>query len=264
MENILVPIGSSENAINTLQYAIDFVEGTNVKIYVIKVYGVAKAASSMKNIDAILQEDSDKELKSILREVNTKGVEIITKSIKGDVIDSIERAAKQLKVNLIISSTQNISTNDKVYLGRIAGGLIKSTDIPILIVPKEYVFKKVLKVFMAIKSGIISSPNVLVPLNNVLNRFDAKLDLIRVITANSKVEDSELNKELEALKTNYKTTENATVFQGVLEFIHEVKPDMICVIRRKRGFFKRLWENDRVYKKDFESRIPLLVLKGAF
>ncbi len=263
MENILVPIGSNKNAINTLQYAIDFVEGTSVKIYVIKVFGVAKAASSMKNIDTILKEDSNKELKEVLQKVDVKGVEIISRSIKGDVINSIERAAKQLKVDLIISSAKSISTDEKVYLGRIAGGLIKSTDIPVLVIPKEYKFKKVSKLLLAIKSGIISSPDVLTPLHTILDRFNATLDLIRVVTPKSSDEDANLNTELDALITNSKTSQNGTIFQGVLEHLHESNPDLLCVIRRKRGFFVRLWEKDRVYKKDFESRMPLLVLKGA-
>jgi len=264
MENILVPIGLNKNAVNTLQYAIDFIEGTSAKVYVIRVYGVAKAASSMKNIDTILQEDSDKELKAILKEVDFKGVEVISKSIKGDVIDSIERVAKQLKVDLIISSAKSISIDEKVYLGRIAGGLIKNTDIPVLVVPKEYKFKKISKLLLAVRSGVISSKDVLTPLHFILDKFKGKLDLLRVITPKSSDEDANLNTNLAALITNSRTTENATIFQGVLENLHESNPDLLCVIRRKRGFFVRLWENDRVYKKDFESRKPLLVLKGAF
>lgn len=264
MKNILVPIGSNKNAKNTLQYAIDFAVGTNAKIYVIHVFGVSKMASSMKNIDSVLEKDSEHELDEVLNQIDKKGVEIISKSIKGNVIDSIERVANQLHVDLIISSAKSISTDDKVYLGKIAGGLIKDTQLPVLVIPKNYQFKKVSKILMAIKSGIISSNNMLAPLKNVINRFNSKLDLLRVVTPSSLSEDTQLNEELEELKTNYKTSENATIFQGVLEHIHEANPDMLCVIRRKRGFFKRLWEDDRVYKKDFESRMPLLILKGAF
>jgi len=263
MKNILVPIGSSKNAINTLQYAIDFAEGANVTIYVIKVYGVTKVASSMKNIDTVLEEDSNKELKAVLNEVDSKGVEIITKAIKGDVIDSIDRVSKQLHIDLIISSAKSISTDEKVYLGKITGGLIKHTDIPVLVIPKNYKFKKIKKILMAIKSGVISSTDVLTPLKIIINKYSTTLDLIRVITPSSSIENEELNNEVTSLITNTKTTENATIFQGVLEHIHESNPDLLCVIRRKRGFFKRLWEKERVYKKDFESRIPLLVLKGA-
>jgi nucleotide-binding universal stress UspA family protein len=264
MKNILVPIGSNKTAVNTLQYAVDFALETKAKIYVIHVFGVSKAASSMKNIDVVLEQDSEQELKEILAKVDRKGVELISKSIKGNVIDSIERVAKQLNIGLIISSAKSISVDDEIYLGKIAGGLIKKTNIPVLVIPKKYQFKKVSKIMMAIKSGILISPVVLDPLKIVLKRFDASLDLIRVITPDAKVKDSELNKELKGLATSFRSTENATVFQGVLEHIHEFSPDMLCVIRRKRGFFSRLWENEVVYKKDFESRLPLLVLKGAF
>ena len=263
MKNILVPIGSNKSAANTLQYAIDFAVGTNAKIYVIHVFGVSKAASSMKNIDSILEEDSEHELEEVLNKIDKKGIEIVSKSIKGNVIDSIERVANQLHVDLIISSAKSVSVDDKVYLGKIAGGLIKDTKLPVLIIPKNYKFKEVTKILMAIKSGILSSSNVLTPLNNVINRFNSRLDLLRIITPRSTPEGNQLNEELDRLKTNYKTSENATIFQGVLEHIHEADPDMLCVIRRKRGFFKRLWEDDRVHKKDFESRIPLLILKGA-
>ncbi len=263
MKNILVPIGSDKNAINTLQYAIDFSEGTNATIYIIKVYGVSKVASSMKNIDSILKEDSNKELNVVLDNVNSKGAQIISKSIKGDIINSIERVAKQLDVDLIISSAKSISKDESVYLGKIAGGLIKNTNIPILIIPKNYKFKVVSKVLMAIKSGTISNATVLSPMMDVLNRFKSKLDLIKVITPSSNDDNVEVNKTLDALTSSFKTTENATIFQGVLEHIHESNPDVLCVIRRKRGFFIRLWKKDRVYKKNFESRMPLLVLKGA-
>jgi len=61
----------------------------------------------------------------------------------------------------------------------------------------------------------------------------------------------------------YKTSENGTLFQGVLEHLNENNPDMLCVFRRRRGFFAKLWEENTVLKKDFESKIPLLVLRGS-
>ena len=40
-------------------------------------------------------------------------------------------------------------------------------------------------------------------------------------------------------------------------------PDLLCVVRRKRGFFKKLWENNTILKKDFHSTtMPVLVLSG--
>lgn len=263
MKNILVPIGSSGNAVNTLQYAIDFAEGTDAVLYVIKVFGVTKVAGAIKRVDAILEEDSKHEMEAVLAEVKTKGVKIISKTIKGSIADSIERIAKQIDVDLVISSTKSMSVDEKVFIGKIAGSLIKQTDLPILFIPRNYKFKVIDKILLATKVCQVSSPNVLEPLEFFMNRFKSTLDLIHIKTPKSSDTDSILSEQLKALQSSFKTSENGTVFQGVLEHLHSYNPDMLCVIRRNRGFFARLWEQDRVYKKDFESRIPLLVLKGT-
>lgn len=263
MKKILVPIGSTKKAVNTLQYVIDFVEGTEAVLYVINVYSTTKVAGSLKNLEAVLEEDSTKEIEEILKKVDTKGVEIISKPIKGNINDAIERVAVQLDVDLIITSAKAVSQGDDVYVGSITGGLIKNTNIPMLILPKKYKFKKIEKIMMAIKSGMLSSSDILDPLKDILLKFGAVLDLVRVIVPESTAEDSVLDEGLKSLAATYKTTENATVFQGVLEHIHSIDPDVICVIRRKRGFLTRLFEQNRILKKNFESRVPLLVLKAS-
>ena len=40
MKHILVPIGSTENVKNTLQYAIDFATEINAKVFVFRAYNV--------------------------------------------------------------------------------------------------------------------------------------------------------------------------------------------------------------------------------
>lgn len=262
MKTILVPLGNSEKAINTLQYAIDFAIVSAAKIYVIQVYSSTKVAGSFKKMDDILEADSEAELANIMANVNTKGIEIISKSIKGHVTDSISRIAKQLNVDLIITSAKSISVDSTIYLGAIAGGLVKNTDLPILIIPKGYVFKSIKTVLLALKSGIIKKSNVLSPLQDIIKIFKTKVNLLHVTTPNNTAEDAVLDPEFNSISQKIISSENATVFQGVLEHLKGVNPDMLCVIRRKRGFFTRLWEDNRIKKIDFESRIPLLVLKG--
>ena len=65
--------------------------------------------------------------------------------------------------------------------------------------------------------------------------------------------DFDVNEELSALVTNTTKSENATTFQGVLEHYKDNNPDMLCVVRRKRGFFTKIWEKNTILKKDFHS-----------
>jgi len=262
MKSILVPLGNSEKAICTLQYAVDFASLTGAKIYVIQVYGSATATYSLKKMDAILEKDSKNELDYILSKVNTKNIEIISKTVKGKITDTISRIAKQLNVDLVIASAKNNSTDSSIYLGPITGSIVKHTELPMLIIPKGYKFTPINSILIGLRSGILRRSHVLDPLNNLLKTFKAKISLLHVITPHNTDADNVLDPDFKAIADNIIKSENATVFQGVLEHLLEVKPDVICVIRRKRGFFNRLWEQNSIKKIDFESRVPLLVLKG--
>jgi len=115
---------------------------------------------------------------------------------------------------------------------------------------------------MAVKSGKIKLQSTLEPLQKIKDSFNSKLNLLQVITPTLSENNIPIHHDLELIASKKIKTENATIFQAVLEFLHGENPDLICVIRRKRGFFKKLWEEDVVKKVDFESKIPLLVLKG--
>jgi nucleotide-binding universal stress UspA family protein len=262
MKTILVPLGNSDKAVSTLQYAIDFASITKAKIYVIQVYGTTKVAGALRKMDVLLEADSKAELNSILAQVDTKNIDIISKPVKGHITDSIVRVANQLNVDLVIASAKNSSADSSIYLGPITGGLVKNTDFPMLIIPKGYIFKPIKNILIGLKSGMIKRTHVLDPVHTFLNIFNAKINLLHVITPHNTEADNVLDNQFKAIADKVITSENATVFQGVLEHLLEVSPDMLCVIRRKRGFFSRLWEQNSIKKIDFESRIPLLVLKG--
>ena len=262
MKNLLVPIGSSGNAANTLQYAIDFAKAIGAKVFVTQIYESTRVSGSLKNIDAVLQEDAKNHMQDVLNSVDNRGIEVSISSVRGDVLDSIKALSKHLEIDLIVSSAKCISKDETLYLGKVAGSLVKDIDVPVLIVPAQYRFKSISKILMAIKSGKIKPGTVLDPFKKVLNVFNASVDLIQIITPRSTEEDKKVSDDLKNLAATFKITENSTIFQGVLEHLHVTEPDMLCVMRRKRGFFARLWEKDTVKKSYFESRIPLLVLKG--
>jgi len=263
MKNILVPIGSHENALNTLQYAIDFAEQVNAKIYLVHIFSSSKISGGFIKIDPILARDSKKVLKDQLSLVNKKNVEIYSKSLKGhNVIDSVEQLTNLFNIDLIITSTKNDTSDKTVFLGKITGSFVKDLKTPVLIIPFSATFKPISKILMTIKSGSIKSLETLDLLIKIQKTFASTINLLQVKTPKLDAKDLELNEKLSSLIHTLIPTKNATVFQGVLEFLHEENPDMLCVIRRKRGFFKKLWQDDRIKKVDFESTKPLLVLKG--
>lgn len=261
MKNILVPVGSSKNAVNHLQYAIDFAKAFGAKLYVVQVYNVYTKAGTMIKVDHILERESKAFLESHVSKVDTKGVEVIVKTFKGALIDTLELVCKTLDIDLLLIEPKTNSTNQELYLGKTSGKIIKQTSIPALIVPEGLKFKTYANILMAVKSAILKKEESLGPLRSIMEQFKSQMTLLLVKTPYYNEGDFVVKDELAKLATKIVHSENATTFQGVLENYKEYSPDMLCVVRRKRGFFTKLWENNTILKKDFHSStLPVLVL----
>lgn len=263
MKNILVPVGSSKNAVNHLQYAVDFAKAFGAKIYVVQVYNVYTKAGTMIKIDHILERESYEFLKAHVAKVDTKGVEVVVKSFKGKLVDTLDLVCQSLDIDLIMIEPRTNSIREEVYLGKTSGKIIKQTNIPALIVPEGLKFKPIVYILIALKSAVLKKEDALIPLVSIKNQFKSIVNLLLVKTPFYNEGDFNVNPELAKLITNTTKSENATTFQGVLEHYKDNNPDMLCVVRRKRGFFSKLWENNTILKKDFySSTLPVLVLSG--
>ncbi|WP_298755841.1 universal stress protein [uncultured Psychroserpens sp.] len=262
MKSILVPVGSSKNAESHLQYAVDFARAFGAKLYVVQVYNVYTKAGTMIKVDHILERESLEFLKGHVSKIDTKGVEVVVKTFKGKLVDTIELACEALNVDLILLEPRTNSIKDEVYLGKTSGKIVKQTNIPALIIPEGYVYKPIVKILLAVKSAIIRKEDALNPLKAIKNQFKAVVNLLLVKTPFYNEGDLDVDEDLASLITNTTTSENATTYQGVLEHYKNNNPDLLCVVRRKRGFFVKKWEKSTILKKDFSSALPVLVLRG--
>ncbi len=262
MKNILVPVGSSKNAVSHLQYAVDFANEFDAKLYVIQIFNVYTKAGTMMKVDHILERESMEFLKSHVANVDTKGVEVIIKTFKGKLIHTLELVSQAADIDLILIEPRTNSVKDEVFLGETSGKIIKRTNIPALIVPEGYTFKPVGNILMALKSAIVKNDNAFTPLREIKDHFGAKIKLLLVKTPFHNESDFNVNEELASLVEDTIYSDNPTTYQGVLEHYKTNDPDMLCVVRRKRGFFTKLWENSSILKKDFYTNLPVLVLSG--
>jgi nucleotide-binding universal stress UspA family protein len=262
MKNILVPVGSSKNAKSHLQYAVDFAKAFKAKLFIVQVYNVYTKAGTMIKVDHILEREGKEYLNNLVSKIDTKDVEVVVKVLKGDLIDTLELVWKAAEIDLILIEPRTTSVKDEVFLGKTSGKIIKQTEIPTLIVPEGYVYKPITRILLAVKSAILKKESALKPLIDIKEHYKAIVNLLLVKTTYYNDGDFDVNDTLKDIVTNITKTENATTFQGVLEHYKFNDPDMLCVVRRKRGFFTKKWEKNTILKKDFHSPRPVLVLGG--
>ena len=262
MKHILVPIGSTQNAQSTLQYAIDFAAEINADILVYRAYKPKSKAGTMVNMTAIIERETNLYLRTMVSAVDRKNVDVKLISSKGSVVESVEAIDHEIGIDLVIVGAKSNSIKEEIFLGATAGSIVKNSNLPVLTVPEGYVYKPIKNILLAFKSGIIKSKTALNPLKFIVKNLKPDVHSLLVKTAGYKDEDLVLDKDLAEIQTTFTTTENATTFQGVLEHFKSHNPDMLCVFRRKRGFFKKLWEKNIILKQEFHTSIPLLILKG--
>ncbi|SRX52492.1 universal stress protein [Aequorivita sp. CIP111184] len=260
MKNILVPVGSSPNSISNLQYAIDLAESISANVYVVSVFQELSKVGGLSKVNAILKEESENRLDEVLSQVDKKGVQVIAHPVKGEVLEGIGRISKQVPIDLMVLSPRSNSIKEEVYLGKTSGKLLKQTNIPILVVPEGGKFQPPKTMLMAFKNGTFERDELLEAVRQFKNSFGTEVNVLHVETPESTEEMKNVTDNLKALQTTYTQVEAATTFQGVIEYFQQYNPDMLCVIRRKRGFFKKLWEKNEILKKEFYTSKPLLVL----
>jgi nucleotide-binding universal stress UspA family protein len=261
MKNILVPFYSLDKPSCNLQYAIDFARHINAKVRVVSIYSELGVKRLPKELS--IKEIKKNDIEAYISKTNTTGVEVKALPLEGDDLnEAIGLYNQKQHVDLLVITPKSHSVNSELYLGQVSGSMVKRNKIPTIIVPKDYVFTPIKRILTAVKTGVLKDKRKVSILAEIKNAFEADLRLLLVKTPDYKEKYGEIDTLFTSMMSNLQVSENATVFQGVLEHLKENDPDMLCVFTRKRGFFAKLWDDDTVKKIDFESRIPLLVLKG--
>lgn len=261
MKNILVPIGTSPDAHETLQYAVDFASEFSSQIYVMEVFSVSIGAGrSLKNAEEKIEQSSKEHIKEVIANIDSKNVNIKMATYNGDLIDGLKEIDKELGIDLIIIAPRSNAIAEELFLGHTSGRIIKRTNIPTLIVPKGTTLKPLGTILTAFKSGVLKRKRILDPLVAIKEKFNAKVNLLLVKTPGYTDDDLKVNTALMDISSQLTLTENPTTYLGVLEHFQAQHPDLLCVFRRKRGFFKKLWEKNTILKSEFSSRVPVLVL----
>lgn len=260
MRNILVPVGNPESAQETLQYAAHFAAAFGAQIYVMEVLTIGYVSEDLGQLREKSLESSQDRMRELIAKIDPAGVTIKIATYTGDIIDGLNELEKELGIDLIIIASRSVEIDEELYLGNTSGRIIKRTNIPTLIVPKGSVFAPYKNILTAFRSGVLKRKKVLAPLISIKEKFGAKVSLLMVKTPNYTPDDLKINTALMDVASQVTMTEHATTYLGTLEHMQSHHPDLLCVFRRKRGFFSALWEKNTIRKSEFSARIPVLVL----
>ncbi len=265
---ILVPTDFSDNAENALGFAIAIVNrlGGSITLYHVYKVGSSAAETFKSKLGEIIQEDKRKALQEVY-DANIDKLEQGSMDIalaRGDSINLIVDRAATNKYNLICLGSTGESDLPDFLFGSTTLGVVRHAKTPILAVPKEAKPHPLENIVLAVDGEGIDQPHLLDNLVALAKSRDA-----RVLIYHHAEEDSSnelhpsIAKALHGVDYEYHVLvpETDDISESIKAFVNEQKADLLCLIRRKRGFISRMFKENVTHDALFDIHIPLLIFK---
>lgn len=283
MKKILVPVDFSPAAANAACYAVNLAYHNGAKVELLNVFQVPEiypmegtlvlpfedygdVENEAKNALGKLVDNVDRKFKNKYEESNFQPV-VVGKSVCGEVDDEVRKYFMDGKMNLIIIGLNSASKLSKILVGSNARKLI-AQEVPLMLIPSEYEFKKPKKVAFAtdFSAGDIA---VLSALAEFVKPFNTDILIMHTDNPNSnsavgkQATKDFLNRVTD--KVNYRNIyyrhiNSERIEDGLDWIVENGQVDILAMVHRKHSFLHRLVKGSYTLNMSDHIQIPLLVL----
>lgn len=281
IRKILTPVQLPPESNKTVvQYAVDLSKIFGAKLVLLHphpVHAIYPAASgSLSGVPSVFQVQPgyekrlrESQLNSVLHDVpdlRQVPYEYVVKP--GAAADLISIEANRSMADLIVVGT-NGATGMAELTGTKAEKVTREAPCPVLVLPFGYPFQPIRKISLAIDYDHSVNDADLSAFMLLARAFRPTLDVISVQHPKEEHETinktflSHLKNRIEKLLIRYsvRTVLATDIEKGIMDFADRHQINLLALIYREHGFFRRLFDPGVRKKLVFHSEIPLLILK---
>lgn len=262
MKHIIVPVDLSKNSKEALRYAVHVARKANAEITIMHSYNLLLKAVIYTTKKGTIEKDPEKWIQKRIDRISKKhpDLKVDSKIVKGDVVDNLRRMVEVTGADLVIMGAQGTGENVETFLGTTAGAMVKTTDIPVLVVPPGFRFNGIDRIVFAAKNPFVREQKTLQPLIEIKNLFDPHIQLLHLGEEQEPAPDQNIS-ILQVINdvTRYG---NDSFNESINEYLSQYHADLLCVMRRKRGFLEKTLGPTRTLADKFHSDHPVLILVG--
>ena len=262
MKHIIVPVDLSRNSKEALRYAVHLAAKAQAAVTIVHCYSLLMKAVIYTTRKGYQEKDPNKWISKRINKINVKfpGLQVESKVIKGDTIDSLRRLVSVTGADLVVMGCQGANENVETFLGSTSGAFVKTTNIPVLLVPPRCKFKGISRVLFAAKIPFVRDQETLRPIVEIKELFTPHIQLLHLGEDTQPGPDQTIS-VLQVINdvTRYG---NDNFNESIHEYLTQFHADLLCVIRRKRGFLEKTLGPTRTLADKFHTTTPMLVLIG--
>ncbi len=272
MKKIIIATDFSENSDGALAYGTFLAEQFKAELLIVHTYFPVVPLDPNLPYDTVaptvLQEEMiksyERQLNETVESLKAKGIKVESELIVGSLSSGIADFAKEKKADLIIVGKTDDNTFFGKLIGSTASNVIRSTSVPVLIVPvhshtpsfKNIVYGTELE---------SEEKDVLNKVFELAKGLDAKVTLIK-INADFEMDiqdDAQLLKDIQEgfakEQFSFEAIKAHSVSDGLLDSAHTHQADLLVVARHHHSFLSELVNPGKSKAIINKTDIPLLV-----
>ncbi len=275
---LLVPVDFSDNARIATEYAAQIAADTQRDVHVIYIMTehtnrFANATWNKDLIEPLIQE-ALKNLEEMLIPIRQKhpNVNFTTSTRDGVLADQLLNEAKDDKYAAIVIGTKGSSGLDSVFIGSNAYDVIKTTETPILTIPKSVTnyTKNNIGLLCNFKNGELEVLKQAIALfgsnfhlqlihinrtDETVESIDQKLRTwIDLIISETGLDDISYTVKSQAYYIKYKET----IAHAIQQILIDESVDILLVTKGRKNFFNYIFSENISKELAFQSKIPNL------
>lgn len=266
MKRILVPTDFSPVADNALKYAIEIAAEFNAELYLYHIYYINKVDYNLNLPEDEQPFKKQVELKmkltklKFMEEITRKGLAVHTKVDPDSIFSLFKRKVISLGIDLVVMGSKGASGLERVIFGSVASTVMEIAKVPVLVVPPEYTFRHIDNIVLAIDRQEVR-PSVLSPVQKLAFKYGAKVTILNVSTGSNRNTHRMTDLYLDGVATTYREVPiSKSINETINEFIKKEGCDLLCMVRREKGFFESVFQKSITKAQVYNSQSPLLVL----
>lgn len=268
MHKILVPTDFSENAFNALEYAVEMANLFGSSITLLHTYTASSTSGMFVSVESFMKKDAAEQALLALRKVEPRlqgEAAVDTQILRGPTNRTIREVADEQGYDLIIMGTQGASGLAEVFLGSTANSVIKDALTPVLAIPNGSSYRPIRQIVFAIDDEGIGHAGVVKPLVQLAKKTHAPVRVFhQALDAERDGIDPSVDLYLEEVEHSFHyELDQEDINESINSFVKDNQAELLCMLRRSRGFLEEVFHRSATTKEVFDSPVPLLVLKDS-
>ncbi len=278
MKRILIPTDFSDNAWNTILYALELYRNIPCEFYILNTYDVtpvrlATTISSQRvgHIYETVKIESKEGLKMTIDDIHNSQPALHhtfkTLSKSGSLVEVLEELTDEDHFDMILMGTKGATGVKEIFLGSNTQKVIKNIeDCPVLIIPEDAYFEEISEIAFATDFERVYHKAEIAPIIGLAKNHDATIRMIHVydkpgLDNVQSYNSSSLEEYFKNVKYDFHVIPDFSTIEDTIQaFIEELEINVLAMINYPHSFIERLLKEDVIKKITFHTTIPFLVI----